>query len=163
MYQPFSSWRRVGCVVALLGASACGARSGLVDRDGPADLGRPPDGPIAVDGGSSGTCTNAADMPLLDDTGDTPTKRDIVSYKASNCIGGCLDKPDPSCTADCIKTTTGLSAGCAQCYASRFRCLVDKCFAECAANRTWPPCVNCVRVNCEPAFVACSGLPPHVS
>ena len=102
----------------------------------------------------AGACTNAADTALL----DTTAKRDDVASKAGACGLQCLGSTDADCAKKCVVKDTGLSDGCATCYAETIACATKNCFAQCAADPGAAACVTCRMTNCDPAFDTCSGL-----
>ncbi|MCA9671053.1 MAG: hypothetical protein KC503_35895 [Myxococcales bacterium] len=99
-------------------------------------------------------CLNAADGAKL----DTEAKRDDVASKAGSCGLNCLGNPDNNCAKDCVVKDTGLSDGCSQCYADTIACATKNCLTECVGGTSSPACVSCRMTNCDPAFLACSGL-----
>ena len=53
---------------------------------------------------------------------------------------------------------TGLSAGCAGCYATLINCTIESCLTECLADPESQTCVCCREEKCMPAFATCSGV-----
>lgn len=108
----------------------------------------------------TGACTNAADMTIIQANNPSPT--DI----AGQCGINCLADPDPqACALDCVINGkgnipgTGLSAGCAGCYAATVKCAIDNCVAVCLDPGS-AECATCrENAGCNDAFYTCSGLP----
>jgi hypothetical protein len=98
-----------------------------------------------------GACTNAADNAIV-------TSKDVAKI-----TGDCAQKTfgaEPG-TKDCIKMGTGLSDPCVVCFDGTVGCVVKNCFNECAADSASKACTDCRAAKCDPAFVACSGLPAN--
>ncbi|MEZ4311732.1 MAG: hypothetical protein R3F14_27185 [Polyangiaceae bacterium] len=102
-------------------------------------------------GMTGGACLNPEDGAVLND----PNK-DVPAA-----VGKCGQDNfgmEPA-TLDCIKMT-GLSDGCAQCFDDTVHCIIEKCLSECIADAGSQACVDCRKMNCDPAFAECSGLMP---
>lgn len=107
----------------------------------------------AGDSGASGACTNPSDMAVISDPGSD------VNGK----VGACAQKnfgAEPG-TRDCIRSESGLSTACADCYDGMSQCVVKHCIAQCLAGQNSPGCTSCRAQNCDPAFAACVGIPPN--
>jgi len=102
-------------------------------------------------------CTNAADKAIID------PDREGVSDKAKECGLACLGQPDPvACSMPCVIENTGISEGCAGCYAEMIYCSIVHCVLQCASNPDAEPCIQCQdKNNCYDDFYYCSGLPPR--
>ena len=118
---------------------------------GPADTGPVDTGP--VDTGPSadvaaGACTNPADKTIMDSG--------VVADKAQSC--GLQNMGNAAKAADCVKTSTGLSADCSQCFAGIFSCTMTNCIADCMGG-AGPKCTACMDAKgCNAAFTTCSGV-----
>jgi len=98
-------------------------------------------------------CINEADLAVLQ--GDPE-----VGAKIKTCAMNCLADADPgTCATDCIVADTGLSGGCAGCYAGTFMCSVSNCLTQCMADPDPEPCVICQAEFCAADFLACTGIP----
>jgi len=116
-------------------------------------------GPVAIDagpttpdagGGGGGACTNAADMMAL--------ARADINAVITSCVQTSFGA-EPA-TSNCIQMMTGLSDGCTMCFGGSVSCVTMNCLAQCLANPMAPACTTCRMTNCDPEFVACSGLSP---
>ena len=108
-------------------------------------------------GASTGTgmaikdaCTNAADAKIRMD-------KDVKGISAK-C--GQTSLGDPMQTYDCIKAGTSLSDDCTSCYADSVVCAAKNCIAMCLSAPMSQACSDCRQMYCNPAFEACSGVPP---
>lgn len=101
----------------------------------------------------TGACTNTADLGIVQD----PAKD--VEGKTASC--GQMNIGNEPATKMCIIMQTGLSDACAQCFAATVSCVVQKCLSACIADPNAQPCTDCRKMNCDPAFYACSGLPEN--
>jgi len=102
-------------------------------------------------GGDAGTnlCKNAADEMIA-------STKDVAGISAT-CAKQNLGN-DPAITM-CIKMGTGLSDGCVTCFQGEVDCAINKCLTPCLADSMGAACTACRAMNCDPAFVMCSGLP----
>lgn len=107
------------------------------------DLGTP-----GTDSGASGACTNATDQATL----MTIDAGAITGMCASDNFGG-----EPA-TQNCIRSMTGLSNACADCFDGEVRCSVMNCALRCFSDT--PDCAACRAMYCDAAFASCSGLTP---
>ena len=101
-------------------------------------------------------CTSDADMAIIG--GGTVD----VTAEATTCGMGCLSDADPgTCSVTCLTGSTGVSDGCAGCYAASVVCTIDKCVGQCAIDPASEECMTCRTENgCISDFFACSGLTP---
>ena len=99
---------------------------------------------------ATGACTNAADQSTLATHDESAVVRDCATMS----FGG-----EPA-TRDCIRSMTGLSQPCADCFDGAVVCSVGMCFSACAFTPDSAECTTCRMTMCDPAFEACSGLPP---
>jgi hypothetical protein len=110
---------------------------------------------------SGNACRNTADCALI--------ATDRVRHLAKNCALTCRDKTDcaeaAACNGDCLANDTmnqlggTLTDGCSACYEQVALCMLDKCYAECAADADAPGCVECsFTQGCRVPFERCSGL-----
>ncbi len=95
-----------------------------------------------------GACTNDADK-AISASKDVPK---IVGDCASSSFGG-----EPA-TKNCIKMGTGFSDPCVTCFDDNVGCVIKNCVFQCSSDSGSPDCVSCRAMNCDPAFVMCSGL-----
>jgi len=99
----------------------------------------------------SGECTNPTDDAVH-------MSFDLLS-EATTCTIPCLGSPTrPQCIADCLVSATGLTGSCALCYGQSAECGILNCAAQCAADPSGQPCLDCIDANCTAAFDVCSGL-----
>jgi hypothetical protein len=98
-----------------------------------------------------GACTNAADSAI------------VMSKDVAKITGDCAQSSfgaEPA-TKNCIKMGTGLSDPCVVCFDDTVGCVVKNCFNECISDSGSQACTDCRAAKCDPAFVACSGLPAN--
>jgi hypothetical protein len=101
---------------------------------------------------TAGACGNTGDLAIIGATD--------VGAALYACTLGCASDADPEgCTAACVATDTGLSAGCSACYGALGTCTVASCLTDCAGDPTSSACVDCTTASCGDAFTACSGVP----
>ncbi|MFO0750119.1 MAG: hypothetical protein U1F43_31275 [Myxococcota bacterium] len=113
-------------------------------------------------------CTNTADLGIIQST--TGQANDPANV-AQSCGLACLGSGDGSdaavrtCASDCVSngkgtiTGTGLSSGCAGCYADVVICAKNNCLAVCLDGGD--DCAQCRETaGCNAAFYTCSGLTP---
>jgi hypothetical protein len=98
-----------------------------------------------------GACTDAADGMLLQ-MNQAQIKTDV-----GNC--GKMNLAAEPATLNCIKMKTGLSDACSKCFSDEVDCAAAKCFAQCISDPASQGCTDCRAMNCDPAFLMCSGLP----
>jgi hypothetical protein len=103
-------------------------------------------------GAAGGACTNAADTAIR--TADEAAFQKKISDCATTFVG--QEQP----TKDCIKEKTALSDACTECFGDVVLCAAEKCLTDCMADQNGKPCSDCRAANCDPAFVACSGIKP---
>jgi hypothetical protein len=133
------------------GPGANDAGSGASDAGsggGARDAGAPP----SQDAGSggAGACLNEPDTAVL------------ASGVVEEAVGTCAQTSfgrEPQLSM-CIQERTALSDGCTACFAQSVQCIFANCTFECVGGASAPGCVMCRRMNCDPAFIACSGLTP---
>ena len=83
-----------------------------------------------------------------------------MSSVLTGCMTTCFSDSDPSgCTADCVATDAGLSAGCSTCYGELGVCIVDNCLTDCLSDPSSVACTDCTDSACGTEFTACSGIP----
>ena len=105
--------------------------------------------------GGEGACTNDDDKTIIDDP-DTDVTAVATEYAYQ-----CLTSDDiGACTAEGVRTDTGLSTDCALCYAEQVVCAAENCLGECISDSTAQGCVDCRNENCVPLFEPCSGIAP---
>ncbi len=98
-------------------------------------------------------CQNEADQTILEAGG--------VTDAAQTCGLGCLGDADPgSCAGACVAEETGLSEGCAGCYAGVVVCSIENCLASCAADPDSAACASCQAENCLADYYVCTGEEP---
>ncbi|MFS8064906.1 MAG: hypothetical protein ACMG6S_00915 [Byssovorax sp.] len=97
-----------------------------------------------------GACTNQADLGIIQ-------TKDVKKI-AEDC--GKMNLGMEPATKNCIKMGTALSDPCVTCFDDIVQCVVAKCFNQCFADPGSAACKTCRETNCNPAFAACSGLPP---
>lgn len=102
-------------------------------------------------GAMMGACTSAADTMIL------------MSKDIGKITGDCASSKlgmEPG-TKDCIKMGTGLSDPCVTCFDDTVGCVFKNCLGDCIGGSGSPACTACRAAKCDPAFVACSGLPAN--
>jgi hypothetical protein len=119
------------------------------------DGGATTDGTGATTGGGTGTdgtaCLNADDGAIVQSDLD-------VTGEATTCGLGCIGKAD-TCAGECVAEKTGLSGGCAGCYAEIINCTIANCVGACATDPGSDDCGTCQAENgCVQLFYDCSGL-----
>ena len=102
-------------------------------------------------GAPGGACTNQADLAVVQSK-DVAT---IAGTCGKNNIG------NETATKKCIKDETNLSDPCVGCFYDTIQCTISKCLTQCLADPAAQACKDCRAQNCDPAFYACSGLPPQ--
>ena len=131
------------------GVTDTGATDTSVTDTGPSDTGLADTTPIVT----TDLCINAADRAVLAGDGTA-----TVTDAAQDCGLGCLGNADPgACAGACVATETGLSIGCAGCYADSVVCWITNCLAPCAADPDSRACGECQTANCIDDFNACTG------
>ncbi len=121
-----------------------------VDAGGTPDTGTTADAAVAGDAGPVDQCTGTADMAVL------------AAGTVDGVVGDCATAnfgQEPA-TRDCIRSMSGLTSGCADCFDGTVRCVTAHCIAPCAADPQSVACMACRAENCDPAFQACSGIAP---
>jgi hypothetical protein len=117
--------------------------------------------PSANNADSANACRNTADCALI--------ASDQVRHLAKNCALTCRDQTEcdaaAACNGDCLANDTMNSLGgtltdaCSACYEQVALCMLEKCYAECAASADAPACVECsFKQGCRLPFERCSGL-----
>jgi hypothetical protein len=101
---------------------------------------------------SGGACTNGDDMSIIAETDITA----VATEYAYQCL---TDADIGACTAAGVTGDTGLSTGCALCYAEQVVCGAENCLGECISDSEAQACVDCRNENCVPLFEPCSGIP----
>jgi hypothetical protein len=101
-----------------------------------------------------GACMSAEDQAII------VADRDGVTAEASTCGLGCMGDTDPvACSTPCVVTATGVTEGCAGCYAGMISCTIVGCIAECMADTQAQGCIDCqVDKGCFQGFYDCSGM-----
>jgi hypothetical protein len=113
------------------------------------------------DAESANACRNAPDCELI--------ATDRIRHLAKNCALTCRDNDDcgeaAECNGGCLANDTMnqfgkvLSDGCSACYEQVALCMLEKCYAQCAADPDAPACVECsFDQGCRLPFERCSGL-----
>ena len=121
-------------------------------------------------GGSCGTC-GPDEMCMggkcMEATGACTSPSDLAVFMSGeiesvgpDCGLGCLDATDQyTCSLDCIMTKTGLSQGCAECFADQIMCVISECVPVCLTPES-DDCDVCIEAKCNPGFFACAGVGP---
>ncbi len=99
-----------------------------------------------------GACVNDSDLAIVD-----AVDAAAVAWSAGS---ECLFAGDPgACALESIIDETGLSSGCAGCYADEILCVISSCLSQCAPpNEGTEQCQQCFEAECSPAFEACAGF-----
>lgn len=133
------------------GQAGASGQAGEAGSSVAGSAGAAPDaGPETSTEAGTGACNNSADLAIMAD-----------QAQLTSDVGGCAQKhfgAEPA-TKDCIVQETGLSDGCSQCFADSAKCIISKCLSQCISNPQGQACTDCRVANCDPAFVACSGVP----
>ncbi|MEZ4266720.1 MAG: hypothetical protein R3F39_10105 [Myxococcota bacterium] len=110
---------------------------------------------------ASGACTNAADQAAI--AAKDPSA--VASSKGQACFlsGKSEDAEFTQCTKEGVmEEVTGITGGCADCYAVAALCAKNNCLAECLG--TPEACSACRETaGCNAPFYTCSGLTPPAS
>ncbi len=117
-------------------------------------------GDVAPDTVVTGACTNAADQTAI--AANDPAA--VASSKGQACFlsGKSEDAEFKQCTKEGVIADTGVTDGCADCYAEAALCAKNNCLAECLA--TAEQCATCREdAGCNAPFYTCSGLTPPAS
>lgn len=150
--------------------TAADASSALPDDDGTSasdtsapgddDAASAPDGSAPEDADNPDAaapklCINPEDLNAIQSKSPRSTLKD--------CLLRCYTASDSdACTADCMHTTSNLTAPCTDCFTNMLDCLLAHCYEECdpqAANTA--KCGDCGRTNgCVDRFSGCAGLTP---
>jgi hypothetical protein len=99
-------------------------------------------------GTASGACTGAADTARL----AMPGLSDVIDM----CARPAGAEPR---TRDCIRSMSGLTQACADCFDATVVCTIHNCALQCASGDT-PQCTTCRMNHCDAPFQACSGVAP---
>lgn len=100
-----------------------------------------------------GGCGNHADLLII--------RNDLtngLAKKVQNCDLNPKYMFDHDKLVKCITTTTGVTPGCANCYAENNGCIINNCLKQCMNGNT-PACITCNDDKCYPAMGKCMGLP----
>ncbi|MBL8946935.1 MAG: hypothetical protein JNK45_27435 [Myxococcales bacterium] len=57
----------------------------------------------------------------------------------------------------CVEEQSGISSDCASCFGLTIGCVFEQCLPACFDTAS-AECVDCRTTNCDPPFLACSGL-----
>mgnify|MGYP001264899088 CR=1 FL=1 len=127
---------------------------------GATDGGGPGDG--AGDTTSAGACLGAGDTAAL---GSADLDAEIPTCVKALVTGGKgpQDPDFPQLVSACLVKSTGLTTGCADCYAHFADCSAEQCLAQCIADPTAKQCVDCrcgisAATDCVGALVSCTGV-----
>lgn len=101
-----------------------------------------------------GACTNDADVSTLEALGEAGLDDAI-----GGCVAMCFVPGSPGC-GTCLSGATGLSDMCVDCFVAITECTIASCVAQCAADPASADCASCREMNCNAAFVECSGIDP---
>ena len=110
-----------------------------------------PDGHVIYPEGK-GSCDNLDDMNALFALED-------INGVMRDCAIDCMGKSE--CAADCVEDASGVSAGCADCFAGSISCTMDHCIFNCM-DATSEKCQTCQEEHCTDDFVVCAGLNPDL-
>ncbi len=107
-----------------------------------------------VDAGTDAATTYCVDTVDQTRIGMDPSIADLVGNCGSSNFG-----QEPA-TRDCIRSTSGLTMQCADCFDMEVQCGVMHCIGVCAGGNS-PTCLACLHTNhCDSIFAACSGIAP---
>jgi len=102
------------------------------------------------DGGGRGACLGSADRAILPNvTHPTVTALDCGLNQGCGADGGCIE--------GCVVTATGLSRGCARCFADAALCAFEDCEESCAIDLASADCGSCYAEECLPDYCECIG------
>ena len=108
----------------------------------------------AVDAGPDAATTYCVDTTDQTRIGMDPSIADLVGNCGSSNFG-----QEPA-TRDCIRSTSGLTMQCADCFDMEVQCGVMHCIGVCAGGNS-PTCLACLHMfHCDSIFTACSGIAP---
>lgn len=134
---------------AAANAGAGGGAGGAQVEAGAGAAGAPEAGEDAPPEAGDGACNNNADLAIIAD-------QTALSSSVADCAKKTMGAAPA--TKDCIVQKTGLSDGCAQCFADSASCIIKNCAAQCMLDPNSPTCVDCRASKCDPAFEVCSGV-----
>ncbi len=100
------------------------------------------EGPPPVD-----LCLNDADQAVLDGIDAEMVANGCAVQNVGNVDGA----------VECIVQETGLSMDCAACFGLTIGCVFEMCLPACFDPAS-DACIECRTTNCDPPFLACSGL-----
>jgi hypothetical protein len=153
-------WSSLGILACgLVFASACGGDDG----DDASDDGTGGTSGTGGTGGTSagrecdpegdGVCQNATDCPPIQD-GTTASASSSCGFM---CLG---DDNREQCVTNCFMGAANTTAECSACYGALVDCAATNCLNVCGASPNSDECDTCqTEAGCDPAFIACSGLP----
>lgn len=140
----------VGCVLSLAFMVACGGEPQEFELElGKAESHR-------------GMCVNAHDAPLL-----RSDHRDILRESIAAAREGCdYDEDYSNCFNGKLTISTGLSRGCANCFAKHYSCMLTNCEVHCSSSTNNIDCIKCMvndevtppnrnDENCDEDFFTC--------
>jgi hypothetical protein len=110
----------------------------------------------AVDSSESG---ESGEAPLVDaclNEGDQAILAMIdIEMIANGC--GTSNVGDVAGAVACVEEQSGISTDCASCFGLTIGCVFEQCLPACF-DAASTECVDCRTTNCDPPFLACSGL-----
>lgn len=104
-------------------------------------------------------CTYAADVPgACVNEADLSIERMMnydMEWNACVVYESCFI--DEDCNTACFQENTGLSEGCARCFAQMVSCIVTNCATPCSGGGGSPECFECMGTECGPGYEECHG------
>jgi len=110
--------------------------------------------PTAVLVSDNGAC-NDNDKNIVQHVKGEAGMRSDVSGCGLKCLFG------EACIANCVASKSGITHGCAQCFASDTTCTMKHCSSQCTFAPNSAGCINCSKSNCLAGFASCSGIPAN--
>ncbi|KAH3760824.1 hypothetical protein Pelo_7319 [Pelomyxa schiedti] len=102
-------------------------------------------------------CTSPEDTERIEELRKSGKFHDV----ASHCGRMCRRKQDiAECAGRCLQDSTGISQGCASCFAADIQCALKHCKMACWRSSESKKCIACHNKYCTPALQTCTGLPP---
>ncbi len=99
----------------------------------------------------TGQCTQGADPSAF----QNPNLEALLAMCAQ------ATTEDLNATATCVEDGTNVSRGCLTCLIDGVACTETSCASACSfADTGSAGCIACRAAQCDPAFTACSGMPP---
>mmetsp|Transcript_46319 Transcript_46319/g.116642 ORF Transcript_46319/g.116642 Transcript_46319/m.116642 type:complete len:127 (-) Transcript_46319:25-405(-) len=107
-------------------------------------------GALFVFANADGACNNDADLAVFVKVNNTFHK--TMQTCAVKSFG------DGDKAAACLIKETGLSTGCGGCFGADVTCSAKNCASKCMFAPDSQACLDCVKSNCLPGLLKCTGV-----